>query len=423
MTGVEEIIRAAIDQTAEQVKPEDLKPLRLAPGDHRVSLTARPAGELPELDGPGQRKLARPLAAFGAAAALLALIAGSFVVATWLRHDRGEVTTAPKPPVTAAGIPRYYVEITPALTQKYHGPQHAVVIDSTTGRVLATIRPPKPYSTFTAVTAAADDKTFVLVARTFVPTQPARSAVLGAAAKYQLFVLSFRPGKATKLTQLGLDLPVGWSGEGLALSPDGTKLAVAAGPVTKRDFVRVQVYTMATGAIKTWSADGTIGFEPWDARSLSWAPDDRTLAYYWFSLNGGINLLDTRTAGGSLLGHSHRLITLTFSRLEPTADFDLTPNGTRIVAAMLDDRHPRQQSFGIGVYSAVTGRLLAVRGLTGLGSAALYDVLWTNANGSVMIVDLIDYANPRLHNFQILRGSRLSPMPGTFAGQAQDVAW
>jgi hypothetical protein len=104
---------------------------------------------------------------------------------------------------------------------------------------------------------------------------------------------------------------------GFALSPDGTKLAIAIGPDNVNNdpnLQQVRVYTLATGAVQTWSADGTIGFGPDDARSLSWASDERTLAFSWAVAGAGVHtsvrLLDTETGGGNLLADSRQAVSL-----------------------------------------------------------------------------------------------------------------
>jgi hypothetical protein len=74
------------------------------------------------------------------------------------------------------------------------------------------------------------------------------------------------------------------------------------------------VITLATGATRTWTANGTIGFGPDDARSLSWTNDERTLAFDWLGsgsgLNAGVWLLDVATGGGSLLADSREAVSL-----------------------------------------------------------------------------------------------------------------
>ena len=130
-----------------------------------------------------------------------------------------------------------------------------------------------------AVTAAADDRTFVL------DTQPWDNANQAYAPRTFLPLRLSRPAEASlSLTRLAVSVPAGQLMTGFALSPDGSKLAIAVQPDNDKrepDLTEVKVITLATGATRTWTANGTIGFGPDDARSLSWTDNERTLAFDW----------------------------------------------------------------------------------------------------------------------------------------------
>ena len=66
------------------------------------------------------------------------------------------------------------------------------------------------------------------------------------------------------MTRLAMSVPNGEMLTGLALSPDGSKLAMALQPEINKqpDLTLVKVYTLATGAVRTWTGNGTIGFGP-----------------------------------------------------------------------------------------------------------------------------------------------------------------
>jgi hypothetical protein len=122
------------------------------------------------------------------------------------------------------------------------------------------------------------------------------------------------PGRPARLP---MTLPSGELMTGFALSPDGSKLAIAVEPdnvSNDPNLQQVRVYTLATGAVQTWSADGTIGVGPDDARSLSWASDERTLAFFWAAAGAGahtsMRLLDIGTGGGNLLADSRQAISV-----------------------------------------------------------------------------------------------------------------
>ena len=177
-------------------------------------------------------------------------------------------------------MPQYYVALTVAagLSRVKSRPRASAVVRSTaTGATIATVRPPRPYDTFTMVTAARDDRTFVLVAER-LPAAPAE----------RLFVLHLHPARRTPASRAQLaalpvpDLAKGTQTWGLALSPDGRQLAVAVGPDSPREL---QVVDLATGAQHAWAGSpqclgcavtgyGTDGGNGW----LSWSADERTLA-------------------------------------------------------------------------------------------------------------------------------------------------
>jgi hypothetical protein len=413
MNDIEDIVRAAITATAAKVNQKDLGPLQL---DAPTELFG--AGESGRVFGAAKTRPRRLVAALGAAAAVLALIVGSFTVASVLLHHR-----AAKGPThhlgTHVGVPRYLVGV-PRYFAELGGSKRgdAIIVDAQTGKVIATISPPKSYYNFVGVTAAADDRTFVLAATTGISTS-------GISTPEKLYVLRFTlaHGKAsTTLRQLRIGLPAGWTPEGLALSPDATQLAIADAPSAASPVeVRVYVYALATGAVKIWSASGQIGNEwdtlPFDAKTFSWAPDDRTLAYFFYAYqkrrlgNAGIYLLDSRSPGGSLLSHSRRLISIRADGYGRTGDWDLTPDGTRIEVGenKYQDKH-FVYDCRIKVYSALTGRLIAVRNLPE-HIATLGGVLWAGPRAQIMVVALYGGAGSDIP-VQVLRGDRLFPIRG-----------
>jgi len=405
--GVERVLRAAINGTAAEVRTDELAPLHLMPRTGVVGSGYVRA----------RRGLSRPAAALAAAAAVLAIAAASFGAASALRADRAEVT-GPKP---AAGplslIPRYFVELAHATTGRLRPARHALVIDSTTGKVVASVSVPRPYTSFVAVTAAADDRTFVLAAETL--REPNKNGELRPL-RSELLLLRITPHPSGSVSgstdHVGLRIPLNWQGQGLALSPDGTKLAFAASPLTKRIVTTVWVYSMITGASRAWQHRGEIGSAPWDARSLSWSPDDKTLAYLWNN-NSQVNLLKTRSAGGDLLAHSRRLITFTFQQ-SPTFDADLTPDGKKVVASMFT-----KIGGQINEYSAATGRLISSRVPAVLDKLKVYDVLWTNSSGSALILGL--NVLPEVPcPVRLLHGNKLIKIKGIHPHlNASDLAW
>jgi len=157
MTPLQDKLRAALRQTADEI-PAQVPPLHLSP-QPRASRDGQNAR---------WRAWAVPLAA---AALVLAAVGASLAVAGNLTHQ----PAATRPQASPDGVPAYYVAL--ITTAK---PQSDVANDlgssalaysaaelrsTQTGAVLARITPPEPYVSFTGVTGAADDHTFVLSAQ------------------------------------------------------------------------------------------------------------------------------------------------------------------------------------------------------------------------------------------------------------------
>jgi hypothetical protein len=440
--GVKDVVRAAMRQTAAQVRPEELAPLYLAPREVRYPSEADdPITEAGHEPGAHRRRpspsgrsdrrsLSRPLAAFGAAAAILAVIGASVAAATKLEHDRrADLATSTSTPAAglSAAPPRYVVEIVPPPGRRTDATLHAVVIDSQTGKVVATVNPPRPYQVFMAVTGAADDATFVLAASRWVPMPGSSAKVTGPVKFFELRLTRHRSLTTTGLRPLGLRFPDRWTGRGLALSPDGTELAMAASPVGQPTHVLLRVSSLATGSVTTWTGRALIGSMPWDAKSLSWAPDDRSLAYD-YDLHGGhsaVDVLDTAAGGGSLAAHSRLLLTFT-GGLHPVSDADLTLDGMKVVALVRGTRPGSSRPFtDVAEYSAATGRLVSTHRLPPLPDADQWQqLLWTGRGGSVLVVG-IEYnpGKPHPYPVQELRGSHLTPLPAVIGVNGQDIAW
>jgi hypothetical protein len=219
MTPLQDKLRAALRETADEI-PAQAPPLDLSP---------RPrAGR----DGQNARwrAWAAPLAA---AALVLAAVGASLAVAGDLTHQ----PAAAGPQAGLTGVPAYYVALITAKPQSDVANDlgssslaySAAELRSTqTGAVLARITAPKPYVSFTGVTGAADDRTFVLSAQgrqpAVVPPFPA-----------QRFLLlrtdpAARAGARMTLTALPARyVPAGNGIRSMALSPDGTRLAAQIG--------------------------------------------------------------------------------------------------------------------------------------------------------------------------------------------------
>jgi hypothetical protein len=327
----------------------------------------------------------------GAAAVLVAAaVAGVAVGAVLAGSRQGEVTRATSPgperpraavawypagplPAADAGpsVAPYYVSV---VFQR--SPVPVTVNDAFTGRVLATVRAPVAGIGFTGVAAAGDDRTFVLAA------QETRPLVVW------FYELRLRPdGRVASLTRLlsvaSASVPA------FAVSPDASRLAYTTA-------YGIRVVTLATGAQRTWNADGhtVVG----TAAPLSWA-GDQTLALYWASVapgsrQDGVRLLDTSLPGSDLL--SSRLIipvpeVTSFGKIDNLSGVLLTPDGSKVFGTAVSGL-PDNPGAEVVEFSARTGRPLAVvsprDGESGMGTSCL--ALWTDPSGDRLTAECGD---------------------------------
>jgi hypothetical protein len=108
-----------------------------------------------------------------------------------------------------------------------------------------------PHGTIVAVTGAADDRTFVRTEEQL----PLERGISLNIHRGSFFLLRLRAdGTRQSLTKLPVTAPDGVNS--LALSADGTKLAMGA-RLDAGTGNRIRVYSLATGAVRTWSAGGS----------------------------------------------------------------------------------------------------------------------------------------------------------------------
>jgi len=217
-------------------------------------------------------------------------------------------------------VPRYYV----ALKQSgANGSQDGIVVgDSVTGKTLATFAPPAN-TTFQSVTAAADDRTFVVTAVTF-PGKPGQ--VFGhATLTGTWYKVRLAPGSAhpASLTRLPVN-PVSWvspehpelnprPGQVFAtvLSPSGQELAVSdipnipAANAQPRDWEEVKVFSVATGRLlHDW-----IGHDPTSniaatVTTTFWGVPGGTPDLTWIDGDGALALATSYQASKTVVGGS-----------------------------------------------------------------------------------------------------------------------
>ncbi len=389
MNTVEDRVRAATQAVAGTVVPDSAPPLRL------------PAGPGPRgADGWG-RRWAHWLTPVAAAVAVAGVVLGMLALPP-RRQTGPPVSPGPLP----TGLPRYYA----ALVQEPSGPWWAEVRATVTGRVLAIVRPPLPFTRFSEVAAAPDDHTFVLAA---IGPQGQPSVT-------QLYALRLNPATGqVRLSRLPVPLiPERWRVNGLAVSPDGTRLAVALEP-PGAERPRLQLYSMISGALlREWGVNTShpgaapvIGF-------MSWSPDGRTLEYGYPLRGNGTALLDVTRRGTNLLGNSTIVQFPKWADL--TYNLTLTGGGRLIAsAAYVIGAHGSAAARLVAEFSATTGKAVHVfhrHSFHGDRQAmSPSTVWWASPSGQVLI------ASPTYAGVGVFTGHRYIPLP--WSGRIAEAAW
>ena len=342
----------------------------------------------------GLRRWPGWLAPVAAVAAVAAVIAASLAISGGIARRPAGAAAAGRGAAVFARVPRYFV----ALTGQLPGP--AVVGATATGKVLGTVAPPRSYPLFTMVSAARDGRTFVFAAERGLNSVTDRL--------YRL-VLS-RSGHPGRLTPLPVPpIPPQAGGvSGLAVSPDGSKVAVAV-LGSGHDRSRISVFSLATGAGRDWAWPGKgrvewvtpVGVNEVAARSLSWAADNRTLLFQVHTgtrtgINAQARLLDTAAPAGSLRAAS-TLVPIPSAELAPwvknplpialnPAPLLLTGDGTKLAAVTWAPRQPSSFNVTISEFSVRTGkRVQVVYGHRSGVEPGNLGVFWVNGPGTVMI--------------------------------------
>ena len=436
MTPLEDKLRAAIHATAEEI-PADPPPLRLgSPGlIPRRRPWFRPAASRFR---PGRRGWNTWLAPLAAAVLVVAVVLGSLAVTR-----SGSGTATPATPPGLAGLPPYYVALiampadpaSPAdPADPATAPSVAQVRSTATGAVLATIAAPKPYVGFTAVTAAADDRTFVLDAQgaSFsmdrvrqLNSQHPGSVEYGR--PFRLFVLHIDPDPKSHSSRVSLRalpasfVPAGQGIGNMALSPDGTSLAAASPDGSEHGYdMQLIVFNLVTGTRRVWgfaSAD-EIYMPPAMLGGLSWTADGQHVAFTGPGASAGssvLRLLDTSDPGPNALAASKPIptpaaITRTDESLTTAV---ITPDGrTAVFATAVTTRDGQEMLVRRRILkvSVATGQVTAILGTPKSLAGKPLDfelILYSNATGSVLVVS---YAQPGTSAW-ILHGDTYTPIP------------
>jgi len=374
----------------------------------------------------GKRLLAAGAAATAAALTVsLALVANGADASTGVtgRH------------VAAAQVPRYYLALPGADNfANVPGAPTAVLADTFTGKKLLTVRP-SGKDKFVTVSAAADDRTFVLGAAPGLEPPAVPSATTW-------YLVRVRPGRGGAMAATVRKLrvpapPPGGRADTTALSPDGRELAVlGTQPAPKQSYLEfLRVYSVAM----SWTAGGrqlAVGYT-WSAKSAQYL---------------GVRTVDVTRPGQNLLADS-RLAWSVKDYLNVPNTYPLTcavdiqvtvtADGTVVCAAAGVFRAVKQtlggpacpaipawNSAGFLEFPAVSGKL--ARTVYQTDSSCVpggSGVLWASASGRT-VIGYIQYGEPPLTKTSVLRfgiftGGRFTPLPvpPTTSTVPDAIAW
>ena len=318
MPSIENLLRDELMRVTDTVQPGQLRPLRI-----------------PAL-GLRWRHRLFPVAA---AAAIIAVAVSALLVA-------GPKLAPASTPDTAA-VPRHYLTFTFVPDKQFHDlpVTEAVIRDTATGKITGTVKiMTKSFPTSVAADAAPDGRSFILAIAENAPKD-----------EYRFFRLPVSAGgKPGHLTELpAYPVPVNAYLAGIALSPDGTRLAVSfsyglgatnGGPA-KYMVGAVEVINLVTGTVRTWTAGMQQGhwYQPGQP---SWADGNRMISFTWqqaksMSNNAmtmqGVRLLDTEAPGHNLA--DARTI-MPAKAVHGTINSTLiTPDGRDVLVATTRDSH------------------------------------------------------------------------------------
>ena len=430
----------AIGNTVRDAPPLELAPARdlpsaadeMQPGGHgacRVSLR-RPGGAArPGRRGRDRRwrsKLAPVAAAVAVAAVAIALVTIKDVPNGRVASPAPSTTsTGPaSKSVSIPGVPEYYVAWMQASTP------YLVVGNTATGSVGAVIKAPEDVNLQGVYGATANDRTFIVMGNLVLPP-----------GNVNLFLLLHIAPGGTSARLTALRIPVlDALPAGIAISPDGTELAVAlaGNPAT------VRIYSIATGKVlRTWSATvpGAVAVEPaavahgsqfTAARVLRWSPDGQQLAFAWNST--AIRVLDVSAPDGNLITSSSLLAAIgtTHTKIggytcDASQGWQLITGGQAVICA--GSVQPKLLPTGVDSGGACTPSPRTVIGFLQESSADQGDVAanladvepecstgypdgaylgWASADGSIVIGSLMWDGHVR---FGLFRDGRFTPLP------------
>jgi hypothetical protein len=376
VNALESRLHAELGAESELITPESIPPLSLPGRNHR---------RVPKRSIRGGRRWPVWLTPLAAAAAVLAVVAGTL---TATRVFSSAPARQPTTGTSYSHLPPYYAVTVSGnvVSYTYRGTQYSssvlgrsIQIRATaTGKLVATVRPPAPYNDFAVLTATPDGQTFVFGAERYWGFRGATSPLTGAldsAAPLRFVLLRITPAGGVSSSALSLPLKV-LPGQqpSIALSPDGTGLAVAYGGGGQAAIVRV--ITLATGQVRQWQWPHV----PWTPQIQgqgAWTADGRTLVLQQRNVVRGaagkapaqdtpanttpVWLVDTAAPNGAVTPGKPLTLRAPAGLSAPWEPF-ITPDGSELVATSETGTRgllPGGTSTGeFAAYSARTGALI-----------------------------------------------------------------
>jgi hypothetical protein len=421
MTRTEELVRSTVHGIAGTVT--QVGPLRPASADDWISLgTAR------RLDhgerGQQARRWGNWIAPVAAAAVVIALAASLVVIRERPNHGAG-TPAGPVPGVS--GLPRYFVKLT-GTNGVWSG---LLVGDTFSGRKVATVAAP-PGLVFTGVSAAADDRTFVVDTTATKPLTGSRT----------FYLLRVAPGSASPASLTRLPISAVPDATGMALSGSGRELAVTI--AGSKDTLRI--YSVASGSqLHSWSANSDFGFLHsaghvvlTDAPGLRWVDGDRAVAFVVTHavartpLTTNVRRLDMSVVGNGDLATASRVI-FSGGHLESQAGqvrclgVPLVSGDGKTIICATDRRgpfpagdpgYPRPTWYAYPAGPPASPRtiyqttLRVTLGVDGYG----IETLWANQSGDTALVEWFANRAPDTIvklSFGVISHGRFTPLPAS----------
>ena len=305
MTNAEELVRSTTRVIASTVR--DVPPLRLEQAPAERPSPARRRGRWRLGFAPATAAVAVVLLAVG-----LVFVKHAPHATTVSSATPGTSSARPGHVVVPDGIPEYY-----AWTRG----GRVLVGNSVTGATVVSFEPPSGVYLTAVYGTTDDDETFVVTG----------GHADNAGGWTQWYLLRISPGGTPAAQMTPLPIPVSQAPAGVAISPDGTELAVAF----SGSPANLRIYSMTTGALlHSWSApagqfaaaSGQPGSVPDTAMTLRWFPGGQSLGFTWNDT--AIYRIDVTAPNGDLFANEDEIAQIGTSVVEST-DQD-TPAGTAV---------------------------------------------------------------------------------------------